>query len=263
MREKNQFIVLASAVVCGLLLLPAPCDAQASSVGSPSRAGFERVVPDLAQARDHGIDHYMVQSRAHRTTITPVARSGERLGRIVVTDRPDEFGLRVEDVSRAVRDWSFRKLSDDRFLVRLQSRSATGQVESSVFHYDAAAAEMLAVDPDGRITMVPEPLACSDPDPRSTRAPKPAEALTAVGAALTDPNLRGYLPEELRGFTAGRDGAVFLASSCATCVTSCAVCLACAAAGCGGAVACAGCAAACVMCFNSCANCYRDYHDEK
>lgn len=262
MREKSQFIVLASAVVCGLLLLPAPSEAQAA-VGSLSKAGYKRVVPDLAHVRDHGIDHYMVQSQSHRTTITPVGPGGKRLGRIVVTDRPEEFGLRVEDASRAVRDWSFRKLSDDRFLVRLQSRSAAGQAETSVFHYDAAAAEMLAVDPDGRITMFPEPLACSDPDPRSARAPRPAEELTAVGAALTDPNLRGYLPEELRGFTAGRDGAVFLASSCATCVTSCGVCLACAAAGCGGAVACAGCAAACVMCMNSCANCYRDYHDEK
>lgn len=262
MREQSKFIVLASAVVCGLLLLPTPCDARAVA-GSPSKAGFERVVPDRANARDYGIDHYMVQSQSDRTTITPVARSGERLGEIVVTDRTDEFGLRIEDTSRAVRDWSFKKLSDERFLVRLLTRSATGEVETSVFHYDSAAAEMLAIEQDGRIVTVPEPMACGNKDPRSARVPDQGEIPSAVGAALLDPNLRGYLPEELRGFTAGRDGAVFLASNCATCVSSCGVCLACAAAGCGGAVACAGCAAACVMCFNSCPGCYRDYHDQK
>ena len=262
MKEKSQFIAIASAVVCGLLLVPAPCDAR-GSVGNPNKAGVERVVPDIAHARDYGIDRYMVQSQSHRTTITPVGPGGKRLGKIVVTDRPGEFGLRIEDESKAVRDWSFRELSDDRFLVRLQSRTATGEVESSVFHYDAAAAEMLAVDPEGRITTVSQPLDCAT-DAGATTGPKPEQELPAVGAALLDPNLRDYLPAELLGFTAGRDGAAFmLQSSCATCVTSCGVCLACAASGCGGAVACAGCAAACVMCFNSCPDCMRDFQDEK
>lgn len=264
MREKSQFIVLATAVVGGLLLMPAPCDARAS-VGSQDNRGIERVVPDIAHARDYGIEHYMVQSQPNRTTITPVGPGGKRLGKIVVTKRPDEFGLRIEDTDTGMRDWSFRTLSDERFLVRLQSRSATGRAETSVFHYDAAAAEMLAVDPDGGITMVPEPLACSDADPHSVRAPGQSEGLTAVGAALTDPNLRGYLPEELRGFTAGDDGAVFLASSCTSCIASCGACVACAMAGCGGAVACAGCAGACLMCCcsDACKDCYRDFRDER
>lgn len=262
MREKSQFIVLASAIVCGLLLMPAPCDARAS-VGSPNKAGVERVVPDIAHARDYGIDHYMVQSQSHRTTITPVGPGGKRLGKIVVTDRPGEFGLRVEDESRAVRDWNFRQLSDDRFLVRLQSRSAAGKDESSVFHFDAATAEMLAVDPDGRITTVPQPLDCESA-PGGTDGLMQEQELPAVGAALLDPNLRDYMPAELLGFTAARDGAAFMVqSSCASCVTGCGVCLVCAASGCGGAVACAGCAAACVMCFNSCPGCIRDFQQER
>lgn len=263
MKEKSQFVVLAAALVCGLLLLPVLCDAQASA-RVHSKVGFELVVPDLAHARDYRIDHYVVQSQSHRTTITPVAHSGERLGKIVVTDRPEELGLHIEDTSRAVRDWSFRKLSDDRFLVRLLTRSATGQVETSVFHYDTAAAEVLAVEQDGRITTVPQPMTCSDPEPGSAGVPKPDEAMTAVGAALTDPNLREYLPTRLRGFTAGLDGAVVMPqSSCATAVTSCGVCLVCAASGCGGAVACAGCAAACVICFDSSPDCYRDFQSER
>ena len=258
MRERNQSVVVAAAVVCGLLMLPVPCDAKASA-GNPKKASVERVVPGIAHARDYGIDHYMVQSQSHQTTITPMGPRGKRLGRIVVTDRPGEFGLRVEDESRAVRDWTFRQLSADRFLVRLQSRSAAGKVESSVFHYDTASAEMLAVDPEGRITTVPQPLDC-DATPDGTAGA--GQELPPVGAALLDPNLRGYLPAELIGFSAGLGGEVFLASSCATCVTSCGVCLACAAAGCGGAVACAGCAAACVMCFNSCSGCMREYQDQ-
>lgn len=265
MREKSRLIVLASAIVCGLLLLHEPYDAEASA-GSRNEASFERVVPDLAHARDYGIDYYMVQAHSHRTTITPIGLDGGALGKIVVTDGPEEFGLRIEDASRAARDWSFRKLSEDRFLVRLQSHSATGEIENSVFHYDVAAAEVLAVDPDGRIITVPQPMACSDPDPSSAGVSKPDEALTAVGAALTDPNLREYLPTQLRGFTAGLDGGVVTPqSSCATCIASCGACLACAVAGCGGAVACAGCAGVCLTCCctDNCKDCYRDFQEER